>query len=112
MTMSIEDAVERYRQGAIASANVSEPTMANKGATQLHSCYKNLRGSEEGRQALIRLMDDREPSVRCWAAAECLQWQPSEARRVLESLRDSQGPFSLDAELTLREYDSGQLAFD
>jgi len=112
MGMSIEDLIARYRQSAIATGNVSDPKIANKGAKQLHGCYKVLRDSEVGRQALIGLMDDPEPSVRCWAAAECLQWKPDVARRVLESLRDSQGAFSFDAEMTLEEFDKGRLTFD
>ena len=112
MTENIKDVVARYRQGAIANSDISDSEKANRGAKQLHACYKILRGSEEGRQALIGLMEDPEPSVRCWAAAECLQWNPDAARRVLVALRDSQGPFSFDAEMTLKEFDNGRLKFD
>ena len=112
MVVDIESTIAQYRQGAIATGNVSDPKKANKGAKQLHACYKILRESDEGRVALIGLMDDPEPSVRCWAAAECLQWKPDVARRVLESLRDSRGAFSFDAEMTLDEHDKGRLTFD
>ena len=61
--------------------------------------------------AIRQLMADPEPSVRCCAAANSLQWKPEDARRVLEKLRDSQGPFSFDAEMTLSEFDKGRLKF-
>ena len=111
MTESFKDIIARYRQGAITTCD-PDPKKANKGAKQLHACYKILRESKEGREALIGLMEDSDPSVRCWSAAECLQWNPDAARRVLEMLRDSQGPFSFDAEMTLKEYDNGRLKFD
>jgi hypothetical protein len=104
--------IERYRVGAIATGNVSDPKKANKGAAQLHACYKVLKESKEGRESLIALMSDAEPSVRCWSAAHCLQWSPDLARRVLETLRDLKGHFSFDAEMTLKEYENGRLTFD
>jgi hypothetical protein len=112
MAGSNSELVALYRQGAIATSDVSDPKKANKGAEQLRNCYRALRDSAEGRGCLVDLMDDPEPGVRCWAAAHCLQWQPDVARRVLERLRDSRGPFSFDAEMTLREYDLGRLRFD
>ncbi len=112
MTESIKDIVARYRQGAIANSDISDPKKANRGAKQLHACYKILRESEEGREALIGLMDDPEPSIRCWASAHSLQWKPDSARRSLEALRDSKGHYSITAEMTLKEYDNGRLKFD
>ena len=112
MPESIKDTVGRYRQGAIANSHISDPKKSNKGAKQLHACYKILRESEEGRQAIIALMEDLEPSVRCWAAAHCLQWNPESARRTLEALRDSKGQYSITAEMTLEEHEKGRLTFD
>ena len=112
MKKNIKDAVVRYREGAIANSDFSNPKKANKGARQLHACYKILRESEEGRDALLGLMEDPEPSVRCWAAAHSLQWRPDSARRALEALRDSNGCYSATAQITLVEYDSGRLEFD
>lgn len=112
MTTDIDNIIRRYRQGAIANSDISDPKNANKGAKQLHACYRILRESEEGRDALIALMEDQEPSVRCWAAAHCLQWRPGSARPVLEALRDSKEHYSITAEMTLEEYDKGCLTFD
>jgi len=112
MIDNINELVERYRQGAIGNDDISDPKKANKSHAQLHECYKILRESNEGRQVIINLMSDPEPSVRCWAAAHSLQWKLDVARGVLEALRDSRGPCSFDAEMTLQEYDKGRLTFD
>ncbi|MCY3019677.1 MAG: DUF2019 domain-containing protein [Planctomycetota bacterium] len=112
MRESIKELVERYRQGAIGTGDTSDPKKANKHAADLHACYKVLRESEEGCESIMSLMTDPEPSVRCCAAAHSLQWKPGVARRVLEALRDSRGPFSFDAEMTIQEYDKGRLTFD
>jgi len=112
MAENIEDIITRYRQGAIANSDISDPKKANKGAKQVHACYELLRESQEGREALIALMGDQEPSVRCWAAAHCLQWKADSAREILESLRESRGHYSITAEVTLEEYDKGRLTFD
>jgi len=112
--MSIDELVEKYRQGAITTGDTS-PKEANKGAKQLHNCYKILRESQEGRDALISLMEDPEPHVRCWVAAHCLQWKPDVARRVLEELRDSSQLvwwLSSEAKTILQEHDVGRLKFD
>ena len=46
------------------------------------------------------------------AAAHSLQWNPGIARRVLETLKNSHGPFSFDAEMTLKEFEKRILNFD
>lgn len=109
---TIKATVARYRAGAIAHSDSSDPEKANRGAGEVHTCYKLLRSSPAGREALGRLMDDPEPSVRCWAAAECLQLDPARAVHVLMSLRDSKGPYSTTAETTLEEYGKGRLDFE
>lgn len=103
---------EQYRKGAVGTADISDPEKANKCQAQMHACYKILRETDAGRESIVALMSDVEPSVRCWAAAHSLQWRPQLARRVLEALRDSQGPYSFSAEMTLEEYDKGRLTFD
>ena len=111
MTKSTKNLVERYRQAAIGAAN-PDPNKANECYDVVHACYKVLRESNEGRDAIISLMSDEEPGVRCAAASHSLQWKPDVARRVLETLRDSKGPFSFTSEMVLEEYDKGRLTFD
>jgi hypothetical protein len=112
MTNTIADLIEKYRQNAIGMGNISDPKKANKCHDAVHACYKVLRETKEGREAIIRLLKDAQPEVRCGAAAHSLQWVPELARPVLEALRDSWGPCSFEAEMVLKEYDKGRLTFD
>ncbi len=103
---------KRYRQGAIGTSDISNPEKANRYQSQMHDCYKILRETDAGHDAIIALMDDVEPSVRCWAAAHSLKWKPECACKVLRALRDSGGPYSFTAEMTLKEFEKGKLNFD
>lgn len=112
MINTMKDLIEKYRQSTILMDNVSDPKKANRCHDDWHACYKLLRETKEGREAIIELLQDTEPEVRCGAAAHSLQWVPTLARHVLEELRDSQDRCSFEAEMILEEYDKGQLTFD
>jgi hypothetical protein len=103
--------LQRYREGAEGTSNPN-PKEANASHNRMHSFYKRLRTSEAGRQGIIELMKDPSPHVRCWAAAHSLEWVPMVACEVLRQLRDSKGPRSFDAEITLEEFNKGTLTFD
>jgi len=92
--------------------NTSDPQKANKWHDEWHAYYKILRATNEGREAIIALMQDEEPAVRCGAASHSLQWAPEIAREVLEALRDSPGSCKFEAQMILTEYDKGRLTFD
>ena len=108
---SLQENLAAYREGAAGTAN-PKPKQANKSHDQMHVRYKVLRDSQEGREAIMSLLSDDDAHVRCWAAAHSLEWAPELARRVLESVRDSEGPCSFDAKMTLQEFDKGRLSFD
>jgi len=112
MSKTIDELIDQYRLNAIGMDNISDPRKSNKCHDKWHACYKILRETEEGRQAIIRLLQDTEPSVRCGAAAHSLQWVQDNARQVLEALRDSKGPCSFEAEMILNEFEKGRLTFD
>jgi len=105
--------IDRYRRGAIGMDDISHRRKARKCHAEMHACYKILRETEEGREAIVGLLHDGDPSVRCSAAAHSLQWEPRLAGQVLEALRDSQqGILSFEAEMVLREHEQGRLSFD
>jgi hypothetical protein len=109
--VNLEEALRRYREAAIGNAD-PHPVKANRCHDIVHTCYKFLKASEEGRKGIMSLMVDENPYVRVWAAGHSLQWEPETARRILEGIRDSDGPGSISAKYTLIEYDKGKLTFD
>lgn len=104
----IDDLLQRYRYGA-EGTSYSDPKLANRSHDAMHASYKRLRDTAEGRAGIMSLMSDTSPHVRVWAAAHSLQWNMPVARRVLETLRDSGGPCSFTAGITLEEFDRGKL---
>jgi hypothetical protein len=110
-TESVQELLALYRQGADGTS-ASDPKVANNWQRKMHACYKKLRETPEGRAALMALMADPSPHVRCWAGAHSLQWDANRAKATLVDLRESQGPCSFTAEITLEEFAKGKLSFD
>jgi hypothetical protein len=74
-----------------------------------------LEESPEGRTVVAALMADPRPTVRLWAAAAVLFWDPDAARPTLTEIRDSPVRYdlhSITAKHTLLEFDAGRLARD
>ncbi len=107
----IEDLLAAYRSGA-EGTSTPDPKVANRWQKQMHECYKRLQETSEGRAAIATLMNDPSPHVKCWAAAHCLQWEPSIAKSTLQELQIAKGPCSFTAEMTLQEFGKGRLTFD
>ena len=113
MNTDTRSLMSEYRRAALASDELVDAPRQNRSADTVHACYKLLRGTEEGRIALIELMSDPSPHVRAWAAAHSLEWSPVIAKKVLETLRDEDVfPYSFDAKMTLQEFEKGTLSFD
>lgn len=108
---STEGLLTLYREQAEGTSSPN-PTIANRSQRSMHAAYKKLRETPEGRAGIAVLMRHASPQVRCWAAAHCLGWEIAEAKRTLESLRESRGPCSFDAEMTLEAFRNGCLSFD
>jgi hypothetical protein len=107
----MSETLAEYREAAEGTGD-AVAKRANRWHARMNMCYRALRQSESGRKGITSLVSDDNPHVRVWAAAHALQWAPELARLALESLRDSQGPCSLTAEMTLNEFDKGRLSFD
>lgn len=114
--MSVEDPLadlrEAYRGLAIAADIAPNPRVQHKRFNELHKVHKKLRSTQEGRLVIESLLADEAVSVRGWAAAHCLMWNPQAARPVLEDIRDGDEGWALDAKYTLIEFEAGRLHFD
>lgn len=119
----IQRLIAEFREAVLENAEYSsraltdpkrktDPDKANRAHDRAHQCYKELRATPEGREAICALMHDPDPDVRAAAAARALFWKPEEARRVLEELIQLGGIIGFECELILKEFDAGRLTFD
>jgi hypothetical protein len=85
--VSVGRLLARYRAAAENTSRQDAPDYyAN--AYEVHSLFKMLRESREGREGLSALMEDADPHVRRWAAAHSMTWDRETARIVLSTLDD------------------------
>lgn len=104
--------VVEYEQLSIAWEGERVARKANRIFDKAHAIASRLRASEDGRKAFESLLDHHNRGVRLKAASECLAWGSEAALVTLEALVDPPGPYSLDAEMSLREYRAGRMRFD
>lgn len=71
-----------------------------------------LRGSDEGRARIARLMEHEASGVRVLAAAHCIDAFPERASAVLEELQQGAGLHAIAAEHALAEYRAGTLQLE
>src|SRR5690348_2793453 len=99
----LRQVLARYREAAECTS-IEDAETANRWHDKLHSYYKQLRETAEGRAGISGLLVDPSPHVRLWAAAHSLKWETRSARETLEALRDSKGFRSFEAEMTLEQF--------
>ena len=66
----------------------------------------------DGRRQLAALdAEDRPLSVRVWAGAHCLEFEPVRTEQALQALAVQRGAAALDARMAQREWRRGTLRF-
>jgi hypothetical protein len=109
----IGDLIETYEQTALRWEELQpDASAANAVFEENHSIYRRLRGRDEGRSCITRLMNHESEAVRLLAATHSLAWEPDTATAVLEAIEHGDGPKSVDAKWTLRSYRTGRLNLD
>jgi len=96
-----------------AGLMTGKPRQWNRLVNRLQQVRKVLAETPEGRASIAANMADARVTVRLWAAGHALHWPEStaQARRVLSAISSDQafGLNSMNAEMTLSEFDAGRL---
>ena len=111
---AVADLVGVYRSALVEMNDIR--LAEDRGAKHWNRCVHRvqraqlgLRETDEGRNAISMLIEDPVPTVALWAASHALFWSEPRARRHLESVATHGGAGSLEAKMTLREFDAGRL---
>ncbi len=90
------------------AAQALNPNLANKYAKKIINCYLQLK--EMGKtNELSKLLKSENENVRVWAATHTLQTNEVEAKQVLHELAANPGLNAFSAEMTLRQWENGNL---
>lgn len=78
---------------------------------RLQVARRELAATEGGRAFVVGLLSDSRLTVRLWAPSHALHWGDVGARNVLQTIAGDPdaGLNSLNAEMTLKEFDAGRL---
>jgi hypothetical protein len=64
---------------------------------------------EEGAIALASIIQDKDDSVKCWAATHSLSYDQDKSEKALLDLSEKKGPIAFNAEMVLSEWKKGTL---
>jgi len=112
---NIDDLKNKFIEAAIVygeKAVNGNYKLANKKADFLIETARILRISEEGKDALKKLLQHENPSVQLWAAANCLPFYTDKSINVLNQIKRRDDFIGTSAGVTLDEWKEGKLKFD
>jgi len=113
MNVELERYIHMYRENAILHGEASQ-NGDYKSANKSHdiiikTLYKIRELDDVGNDALLTLTDDKDASVRVWAATHSLEYDTIKAEKTLSQLASCEGIIALGAEITLSEWKAGTL---
>lgn len=107
--------IDAYRDAAKLHGELTEsgdPKVANKAAKLVIAVYAELRRrGARAQAALLPLLADPAPGVRLWSASHALEFSPGDGEAVLTQLSSGGQLIGFNAEMTLKEWRAGRLAF-
>ncbi len=109
--MKIEKALKNLKEAAIDHANATEEgnhKLANKSYDVIVKEVKNLK-NEDALDYLLKLLNNPNVGVRLFSATFLLPHYEKEAVSILKDIAKRTDIHSLDAEMTLEEWNKGNL---
>lgn len=111
---SVEDVLRNYRDTLLAmhecrAQSQGDTRRWNVLVDRMQTAHLALRKSIEGRDGITALISHDCLTVRQWSATNALAWAPLEGRFELEREVNDGGVGSLEAKVTLQEFDAGRL---
>ena len=114
MTTDLDPRAAAYAEAAALHGRATidgDSKTANAAHDRLAAVYRELR-DQGRRQLLLPLLTHRDASVRVWAAAHALEFDPASGERVLKDVASTdQTSLGFSAEQTLRVWHEGDLRF-
>lgn len=110
----VADLLQKYRDILLAMHECrvlagGDPRRWNRLVDKMQAFHLELRETSEGRDGITSLIGDECVTVRQWSATNGLAWAPREARAELTREVEQGGPRAFEAQVTLREFDTGRL---
>lgn len=111
--LKIDELLNKYICAAVEYGQAMKnhnSAIANQKYDTINKIYKDLMNlGQEGKQALINLMDHQEPYVRLSAGTQSLNFAEDKAKKVLMELKAEGRPIGFDAGMVLKEWKKGNL---
>lgn len=109
----VQNAIDKYVKFAAIHGECTESgdyKQGNKAHDILLKALSKLRASgDQGRQALVALLQHENASVRLWAASHLLKTAPAIAIEKIKEIAAGNGMLALCAETVLSEFAKGTL---
>jgi hypothetical protein len=110
MAPEIQKLVVEFRTAAIKKGDGTDDELDDMQYEVMKSSFHRLKESgDDGKEALISLLDDESKFVRVWIAAGLLVEGYSSARTVLSDIAAGSDLTSFNAKITLEEFEKGTL---
>jgi hypothetical protein len=109
--------VDAYRAELVAMDSLSlvgrdRARQWNRHVERMQRAHLELRRTLTGRASITEMIADDVPTVALWSASHALFWAEPQARAYLLARGASGGRGSLEASMTLQEFDADRLKMD